>query len=310
MSEIWEAHHGRVEGGTRLGGERGQDRWAAWLASRRHGDDPEQLQRTLTYLAPIRDRVIANADLTTGDRVLDVGCGDGLIAFAALEAVGPDGSVIFSDISADLLQRCRDLVAITQPAGIVQFLQAGAADLSAIPGGSLDAVTLRSVLIYEGDKPAAFDEFHRVLRAGGRLSMFEPINRFGFPEPPGRFFGYDVTAVPNLAATLRDVYEAIQPPATDPMLTFDERDLLGMAERAGFVEVHLQLQADIEPTKPMAWTTFLHSSGNPTIPTLTEAINDALTPSQSAELTACLQPQVEQGIGQRRMAVAYLHATA
>lgn len=293
-----------------MGGERGEDRWAAWLASRRHGDDPEQLRRTLTYLAPIRDRVIANADLTAGDRVLDVGCGDGLIAFAALEAVGADGSVIFSDISADLLQRCRDLVADTQPAGTVEFLQAGAADLSAISDGSLDAVTLRSVLIYEPNKATAFDEFHRVLRVGGRLSMFEPINRFAFPEPPGRFLGYDVTAVPDLAAAVRDVYETIQPPATDPMLTFDEHDLLDMAEGVGFTQVHLQLQADIEPTDPMAWTTLLHSSGNPTIPTLTEAINDALTPAQSAELAACLQPQVEHGTGQRRMAVAYVQAIA
>ena len=42
----------------------------------------------------------------------------------------------------------------------------------------------RSVLIYVDDKRASFAALHRVLRPGGRVSMFEPINRFGHPEPP------------------------------------------------------------------------------------------------------------------------------
>jgi arsenite methyltransferase len=41
--------------------------------------------------------------------VLDVGCGDGLIAFGALDRVGEEGQVIFSDISQDLLDHCRSL---------------------------------------------------------------------------------------------------------------------------------------------------------------------------------------------------------
>jgi SAM-dependent methyltransferase len=68
----------------------------------------------LEFLAPIRDQVPANAALAAGHRVLDVGCGDGLIAFAAAEVVGPAGQVIFSDVSSDLpyveLQRRDDVV--------------------------------------------------------------------------------------------------------------------------------------------------------------------------------------------------------
>ena len=37
--------------------------------------------------------------------MLDVECGDGLIAFGALDRVGEEGVVIFSDISQDLLAR-------------------------------------------------------------------------------------------------------------------------------------------------------------------------------------------------------------
>jgi arsenite methyltransferase len=40
-------------------------------------------------------------------------------------------------------------------------------------------LTTRSVLIYVADKAGAFREFHRVLRPGGRISLFEPINRYG-----------------------------------------------------------------------------------------------------------------------------------
>ena len=85
------------------------DEWAAWFADRRHGGDAEQLQRTLEFLLPIRDDVVRHADIGDGDTVLDVGCGEGLIAFAAVERVGPGGSVIFSDVSEGLLDHCRRL---------------------------------------------------------------------------------------------------------------------------------------------------------------------------------------------------------
>ena len=63
--------------------ERGRDRWAAWLGERGHGGDPEVLCRQQELLAPLRDQVIATAAVGPGKRVLDIGCGDGLIALAA-----------------------------------------------------------------------------------------------------------------------------------------------------------------------------------------------------------------------------------
>lgn len=288
--------------------EAGRDQWAAWLAERRHGGDPEQLRRQLELLAPIRDRVIASAALAAGKQVLDVGCGDGLIALAAAEAVGTSGSVTFSDVSADLLNRCRELAADAGLLDRCRFVQAPARDLSPVEDASVDAVTLRSVLIYETGKVSAFAEFRRVLRLGGRLSLFEPVNRFTVPEPPDRFAGYDVAAVIESAAKVKAVYEAIQPPGSDPMLDFDERDLVALAERTGFEEVHLHLEIDINRPEPRPWHVALNSSGNPRIPTLAEAIDQALTPGEAERLTAHLRPLVEQGDGWRRMSVAYLWA--
>lgn len=287
-----------------------EDRWASWLATRRHGGDPDLLRRTLEYLTPIRDQVIAGAHLAKGATVLDVGCGEGLIAFAACDEVGSSGSVIFSDVSEPLLQKCRELASETGMTDRCRFVLGPANDLTSIDDGSVDAVTLRSVLIYETDKTAAFEVFHRVLRHGGWLSLFEPINRFAADAQvdPGRSFGRDLSAVPDLAVKVRAIYEAIQPRDTDPMLDFDERDLVRLAEAAGFTEVHLQLNADIEPVEPMPWDTFLNRSGNPRIPTFGEAMDEALTTAEAARLTAQLRPQVERGFGDHRSAVAYLTA--
>ncbi len=291
-------------------GEATQDRWASWLAGRRHGEDPEMLRRALEYLVPVRERVLKGAHLEIGATALDVGCGDGFIAFAACDEVGDSGSVIFSDVSEDILQQCRQLAT---EAGVIdrcRFERAAAKDLSQIEDASVNAVTLRSVLIYESDKTSAFSEFHRVLRPGGWLSLFEPINKFTADahSESGRLLGRDLRAVPELAAKVWAIYKAIQPPDTDPMLNFDERDLVALAEDAGFTEIHLELSADIEPVQPIPWDSFLNVSGNPRIPTFGEAMNQALTAAERERLTVELRPQVEQGLGEQRTAVAYLTA--
>ena len=285
-----------------------RDAWAAWLAERRHGGDPELLRRQLALLAPIRDQVGANALLESGHRVLDVGCGDGLIAFAAAEAVAPGGEVIFSDVSLDLLDRCRQLASQHGVLERCRFVQAPARDLSPIADREVDAVTLRSVLIYERDKAAAFSEFHRVLRPGGRLSLFEPINRFSSPEPPGRFHGYDVAPVADLVSRLNQLYRSGNPTDSDPMHDFDERDLVALAEDAGFGQVHARLAIDVQPPEPLPWQAMLDAAPNPLAPTLGEAMRQTLTVEEIDRLTAHLRPLVEQGRGRRRTASAYLWA--
>ena len=82
----------------------GPDRWHRWLLDVRFGGDPARREKDLTeFLYPVRDTVLDRARLRPGDTLLDVGTGDGLIAFGAVERLGPSGRVIFSDISQDLL---------------------------------------------------------------------------------------------------------------------------------------------------------------------------------------------------------------
>ena len=294
-------------------GEKERDRWAAWLLERRHGGDPEDLRATMEFLRPVRDRVLMNAGLTGGETLLDVGAGDGLIAFGALELVGDEGRVIFSDISQDLLDYCRALAREIGALDRCEFVRAPADDLSAFEDASVDAVTTRSVLIYVKDKRRAFEEFHRVLKPGGRLSIFEPINTFSYPEPPHLFHGFDVTPVRDLAHKVRAVYERIQPHGTDPMLDFDERDLFDFAESAGFDEVFLEYEAKLTSGEPRwgisSWEHFIKVSGNPKIPTLGEAMQRALTPREAERFTDHLRPLVEQARRRGRSAAnAYLSA--
>src|SRR5919197_3415611 len=90
------------------------------------------------------------------------------------------------------------------------------------------------------------------------------------------------------------------------MLDFDERDLINLAAEAGFFPIHLVLEADVKPAEPRPWEPFLAMAGNPNIPTMDEAMAQALTPPERERLTAHLRPQVEQGLGEWRMACADL----
>ncbi|MBI3244737.1 MAG: methyltransferase domain-containing protein [Chloroflexi bacterium] len=285
-----------------------QDHWARWLLHRRHNDDPERMKKVLKFLYPVRDKVLSNAKLNDGETLLDVGSGDGLIAFGALEKVR-DSQVIFSDISQDLLDH---IEALAREMGVLdrcRFLRASADDLSAIPNSSVDAVTTRSVLIYVASKQQSFNEFYRALKPGGRLSIFEPINRFGWPPPPGWFSSYDVTPVADIAAKVQAVNLRLQPPDSDPMLDFDERDMLRFTEKAGFKSIEIELQAKIAfGGESHSWEKFLQFVGNPKIPSTAEAMAEALTPEEAERFTAHLRPLVEAGQSVERTALMYLWA--
>jgi arsenite methyltransferase len=89
-----------------------QDRWSRWLLESRFGGDSTYAKEYLERLRDVRDRVLDHhLELGDGAVLLDVGAGDGLIGFGALDRVGPTGRVIFSDISRPLLDHCQALAA-------------------------------------------------------------------------------------------------------------------------------------------------------------------------------------------------------
>jgi arsenite methyltransferase len=287
-----------------------RDQWHRWLLEVRHGGDDEAREQMLTNsLHPVRDRVLDRAELRPDDTLLDVGCGDGLIAFGALDRLGPAGRVIFSDVSQDLLDHCRAAAEARGQLDRCEFVQAGADRLAGLADASVDVVTTRSVLIYVKDKAAAFSEFRRVLRPGGRISLFEPINTLMSGIKERSMMGYDASAVAPLLAKVNAVFLTYQPDL-DPMTDFDDRDLVRLAEQAGFALVDLELQVTVKSSRAQVpWDRFLRMSGNPLVPPLADVLDRALTEREKTEFTAHLRPLVESGDGEDRKAVAYLKAS-
>ncbi len=284
-----------------------RDRWAEWILYRRWGGDPEAAGATLAALEEVRDRVLDRAELRAGEALLDVGAGDGLIAFGALKRGA--ARVIFSDVSQDLLDVCRELAGNDARC---EFVQARAEDLSPIGDESVDVMTTRSVIIYVDDKQRAFAEFFRVLRPGGRLSMFEPINSFGFPEPDGVFGGIQMGELWPLAKRLRDRYNAMTGDES-AMLDFDERSLLELTHDAGFPSADVQFEARIgrgllTSHEPPPLERLLNSAPNPNAPTYREVLDAEFTEEERERFLDYFRPRYEAGDMIGRSAVAYLRA--
>lgn len=286
------------------------DKWSRWLLQRRSGVDCRSMQAALeSFLYPVRDKVLEQATLRPGETLLDVGCGDGLIGFGALDQAA-GSRVIFSDISADLLEAVRTIAEDLDLMERCEFIQAPAEDLALVADRSVEVVTTRSVLIYVADKPRALAEFYRVLAPGGRISLFEPINRYFFPPPEDVFMGYDVGPVLPLARKVLAVARREQSIGKDhPMMNFGERDLVEYAEGAGFREVHLELHVDIGSLRaPASWEAFYNAAPNPNAPTLKEAVEEALDQEGARRFTDHLRVEFEAKRGVHRLAAAYLWA--
>src|SRR5205807_3592762 len=133
-----------------------QNRWAQRILEPRYKNDPELQKDVEANFIQIRNTVLYNAHVIAGETVLDVGCGNGLIAFEALSHVGEEGTVLFCDISQQLLEHCRTLARKRGVLDQCQFIAASADDLSLVETNSVDVVTTRSVLVYVKNKQQAF----------------------------------------------------------------------------------------------------------------------------------------------------------
>jgi arsenite methyltransferase len=290
----------------------GTDRWAGWLLTGRDGGDSTQRQVTMRFLDSVAQRILAGAGDLRGKTVLDVGAGDGLIGLAAIPAVGADGKVVFSDISAPALREAARRVRAQSSPTRTEFVVARVEDLKAIADASVDVVTTRSVLLYVAERRRAFAAMFRVLRPGGHISLFEPINRRMFPEPRDRFFGYDVSGAASLANKVKAEFASLHDPAAETMRDYDEGDLLKLAEDAGFAPVHLECHVDTE-TDPslgaVSLPALLASAPTPLAPAIGEAVDRALDGDEREQFLRHLGDSVEAGAYRWRRVAAYISAT-
>jgi ubiquinone/menaquinone biosynthesis C-methylase UbiE len=120
-------------------------------------------------LAPARNWMLSSAALAPGEKVLDLACGTGLVTLAAAASVGPDGSVLGTDISGQMVAVARQR-AIEQQVSNVTFERMDAETLD-FPDATFDVVLCSLGLMYVPDPERAVREWRRVLRPGGRVAM-------------------------------------------------------------------------------------------------------------------------------------------
>jgi ubiquinone/menaquinone biosynthesis C-methylase UbiE len=119
-------------------------------------------------MAFLNHRLVADARLRTGMRVLDLGSGTGYPALLGAQTVGPSGSVIGLDLAEQMVAVARRKATTLGLANVT--FRTG--NVTALPfeANSFDAVTSRFCLMFLPEIPKSIAEIARVLKPGGWVS--------------------------------------------------------------------------------------------------------------------------------------------
>lgn len=140
--------------------------WVRNLFDRTAGDY-ERMERLMALGSGswYRRRALQRAGLQAGMSVVDVGVGTGLVAREAAGIVGDSKLVLGVDPSSGMIANAN------VPTGL--RLATGAAESIPAPESSADFISMGYALRHVSDLSTAFQEFHRVLKPGGRLCLLE-----------------------------------------------------------------------------------------------------------------------------------------
>jgi arsenite methyltransferase len=292
------------------------DEWSDWLLHRRHADDEAYASVVKASVEGIADRVLDEARLLPGMTLADIGAGEGLVAFRAIERIGPSLRVTMTDVSAPMLKFAENLAHQRGVRDQCRFLECPADALSGIADTSVDVVTTRAVLAYVADKGLALRECFRILKPGGRMSISEPILQDEAFYVRALRARLDAAAPGHEDRFLRLLHrwKSAQFPdtaegcASSPIVNYSERDLLNMTRAAGFSEIHLQLHLDVMPSLVTSWKVFLGTSPHPWAPSLATIMAEHFTPEDRRFFEQMVRPTVESGNNPVVERVLYMNA--
>lgn len=123
-------------------------------------------------------RLLQDAGLRPGMRVLDIGCGSGDVTLIAAELVGSAGHVVGIDRSVRMVHAAQERVSV---AG-VDNVTFETRDINDPPDGPFDAVVGRRVLMYHPDPVRAVRGLAAALRDGGIVAFHEHAAVEPLPE--------------------------------------------------------------------------------------------------------------------------------
>ena len=186
-------------------------------ASYRHysGSSAEDYERYFVPAigAPVSVELLRSAALRPGERVLDVGCGTGIIARQAATAVGTTGAVTAVDVADDMIAVAR---AQPAPRGAPIVWRQGDATSLPFTDGSFDVVLCQMSLMFVEDRAAAIREMHRVLSDQGRVVVSTP----GSIQPTFELMEQAIVdhISPSLAGFVRMVFSMHDPANLEALL--------------------------------------------------------------------------------------------
>ncbi len=138
-----------------------------------------------TWLGPATERMLDMAHVGLGSHVLDVAAGAGEQSLTTALRVGPEGRVLATDLSPNILEFARRAA---REAGLSQ-VETRAIDgerLDELPAGSFDAAISRVGMIYFPDQQRALAGVRHALKPGGRFATitYSTAERNGFFSLP------------------------------------------------------------------------------------------------------------------------------
>ena len=200
----------------------------------------------------ISERLVELAGVGPGSRVLDVAAGHGEPSLSAARKAGESGSVVATDISAEMLAVGRERAAA---AGIenIEFVEADASSLD-YPEASFDAAVSRWGIIFEPDGEGTAARVRGFLKPGSRMA----ISSWG---PPDR--------VPMLGVPIKAVLDFLELPPPPkgmpgPLSRPTPEAIGGLLEGGGFSDVQVEeTEVSFEVDSPEEFTTYVREIAPP-----------------------------------------------
>jgi ubiquinone/menaquinone biosynthesis C-methylase UbiE len=140
----------------------------------------DRLVRQAELLRPITRRLLIDAGVSPGMRVLDIGCGPGDVTLLAAELVGPTGHITGVDRSCEALATARQRAAES----LVTNIEFRETDIDSYRGEPFDAVICRYVLIHQTDPVSFLRTCKQLTRPGGIIALHEMDTSRGLHSNP------------------------------------------------------------------------------------------------------------------------------
>lgn len=232
--------------------------------------------------APCAVRLLDLARPQSGERVLDVACGTGIVARGVARRAGAAARVTGLDLSPEMLTVAR---AASAAEGLTIDWREGRAEALPLPDQSFELTLCQFGLMFFADRGAALAEMHRVTTAGGRVAIhvFQGIEQHPFYQKLNEAIMHHLGA-----SGVGDIFAL-----------GDASALLTSLEAAGFRDVTISPMSVTaqfpNPEQFLAGEIDVDTAAIPAMHHLDDAARRELVATIAAEMDGPLRAQTENG---------------